>query len=166
MLVVALHILGFIAKLQHSITVRKFSLLTSKGENVLHKNFDEKRFVHTGIDRLIFKFNAMGKEFEIDFRRHHPIFALGATIKMTGDVREHTAWWKKHHAFSKNYVFVTHVGKRLYGEFTTRNFIILQPQKWRGNYFHQQYCNEWCIASARMGFWFCRICGFAFSTYK
>ena len=91
MLVVALHILGSVAKFPDSITVRKFSLLTSDGENVLHHHFDKRRLEYASVDRLALNFNAAGKQFEFEFQRQHSIFAPGATIKMTGDVRGHTA---------------------------------------------------------------------------
>ena len=90
MLVVALHILGFIAnmiaKLPDSITVRKFSLLTSKGENVFHKQFSRRRLAESSVDKLIFKFTVSKKKFKFEFERRYSIFAPGATIKMTGRV--------------------------------------------------------------------------------
>ena len=88
MLVVALHVFGLtcIAKLPESITVRKFSLLTSKGENVFDNNFARRRLSDNSVDKLVFKFSALDEQFEFEFERRYPIFAPGATIKMTGRV--------------------------------------------------------------------------------
>lgn len=91
MLVVTLHILGSIANLPDSITVSKFSLVTAKGENVLHADFNRRRLGDNSVQRLFLKFNAVDKQFEFKFDHRHPIFAPGATIQMTGDVREYSA---------------------------------------------------------------------------
>ena len=73
-----------------AITLRTFSLVTNTGENVLHANFDRRRLADRSIDRLALKFHALEKQFEFEFARSHPMFAPGATIKMTGSVSEHT----------------------------------------------------------------------------
>ena len=89
MLVAAIHILGFIANSPDSITVRKFSLVTAKGESVLHTDFDRRRLRDNTVSKISLKFNAENEQFEFKFDRRYPIFAPGATIKMTGDVREY-----------------------------------------------------------------------------
>ena len=92
MLAVVLHVLGFTASaVLASITVRNFSLVTDKGEDVFQTYFDRRRLRDSIIDRIALKFNAMEKNFEFEFEISHPIFAPGATIEMTGrvQVREH-----------------------------------------------------------------------------
>ena len=70
-----------------SITVRTFSLITDKGENVLREDFDRRRLTDS-FDRLALKFHAFEKQFEFKLERSYPIFAPEATIKMTGSVRK------------------------------------------------------------------------------
>ena len=88
MLAVSLFILAIASIPNDSITVRKFSLVTNKGENVFHKDFDRRRLMDS-FRELALKFHAVEKQFEFEFRRSYPIFAPGATIKMTGRVRTH-----------------------------------------------------------------------------
>jgi hypothetical protein len=66
------------------ITVRKFSLVNGKGENVLHKHFDRRQLADR-FDQLSLKFHAMEKQFEFKFERSDPIFAPGANIRMTSN---------------------------------------------------------------------------------
>ena len=47
--------------LQESITVRKFSLVTTTGENALHKNFDRRRLAD-GLDSLSLSFHAANRD--------------------------------------------------------------------------------------------------------
>ena len=89
MLAVVLYVLGFAvnrAVNAKSITVRKFSLVTDIGENVLHADFDRRRLVKSIVRRIVLKFNAAEKQFEFEFERSYPIFAPGAAIKITGSV--------------------------------------------------------------------------------
>ena len=83
------HFLGFTASLLASITVRNFSLVTDKGEHVFEEDFYRRRLSNRIVDRLALKFNAVEKHFEFVFENSHPIFSPGATIEMTGRVREH-----------------------------------------------------------------------------
>ena len=84
----ALHIVGFTASLL--ITVRNFSLVTDEGENVLQPNFDRRRLGdNVGTRRLTFKFNTLEKQFEFALSKSHPIFAPGATIRISGRVSLH-----------------------------------------------------------------------------
>ena len=87
MIVIVLHVLRFAATPLDSITVRKFSLETDKGENVLHQHFDRRRLVDFTVNRLALQFNVSGHQFEFVFERSYPIFEPGRTIKMAGSVR-------------------------------------------------------------------------------
>ena len=90
MLAVVFHVLGFTASaLLAPITVRNFSLATDKGQDVFKANFDRRRLQGTIVARIALKFNALDKQFEFEFESSLPIFAPGATIEMTGRVREH-----------------------------------------------------------------------------
>ena len=89
MLAAALCILSVADTSQESVTVRKFSLVTDEGENVLHADFDRRRLADSSFDRLAFRFYAFGKHFEFELERSYPILAPGATIKMTSRVRSH-----------------------------------------------------------------------------
>ena len=90
MLAAALCILLSVADTsQESVVVRKFSLVTDGGENVLHADFDRRRLADSSFNRLAFKFYAFGKHFEFELERSYPILAPGATIKMTSRVRTH-----------------------------------------------------------------------------
>ena len=88
MLAMVLYILAFSANVD-SITIRKFSLVTDTGENVLHADFDRRRLAESIVHPLVFKFKYAGKQFEFEFERSYPIFAPGSTIKITGSVRKH-----------------------------------------------------------------------------
>ena len=134
---VVLHILGFTASLLASITVRDFSLVTDKGEDVFQAVSDRRQLQDSIMDRIALTFNAMEKNFEFKLERSHPIFAPGATIEMTGRVRRSH---KKAYNSTLSKVICparthkhththTHTAKRLSGSFTTRNFVILQSQK-------------------------------------
>ena len=70
------------------IAVRMFSLMTGKGENVLHEGFDRRRLADS-FDRLTLNFQALEKQFEFEFEPSFPIFKPGATIKIAGRVSEH-----------------------------------------------------------------------------
>ena len=83
------HFLGFTASLLASITVRNFSLVTDKDENVFQADFHRRRLSNGIVDRLVLKFNVVEKQFEFVLENSHPIFSAGATIEMTGRVREH-----------------------------------------------------------------------------
>ena len=50
-------VLGRTTALDESIAVRKFSLVTKNGENVLHKDFDRRRLTD-GLDHLCLAFRA------------------------------------------------------------------------------------------------------------
>ena len=139
---VVLHILGFTASLLASITVRDFSLVTDKGEDVFQAVSDRRQLQDSIMDRIALTFNAMEKNFEFKLERSHPIFAPGATIEMTGRVRKHkkadnSALSKvicraRVHIYTHTHTHThTHActAKRLSGSFTTRNFVILQSQK-------------------------------------
>ena len=89
MLAVVLHVFGFTDSLLASIPVHNFSLVTDKGENVFQADFYRRRLAVGMADRLALKFNAEEKQFEFELESSHPIFASGATIKITGRVREH-----------------------------------------------------------------------------
>ena len=89
MLAVLFHVLGSTAKLRAPITVRSFSLVTDKGENVFQTNFYRRRLAYNIVDRLALKFNAGNKQFEFELENSHPIFAPDAVIEITGRVREH-----------------------------------------------------------------------------
>ena len=70
-----------------SITVRSFTLLTSTGESVFHKDFDRRRLATNSDASLALKFKAVQQQFEFKFQRTHSIFAPDAIIEMTGNVR-------------------------------------------------------------------------------
>ena len=84
----AFHLLGVTASLLASITVRDFSLVTDKGENVFQTNFYRRRLSGSILERLALKFNTAEKQFKFELESTHPIFAPGAKIKIIGRVRE------------------------------------------------------------------------------
>ena len=141
MLAVVLHVLGFTTSaLVASITVRDFSLVTDQGEDVFQADFDRRRLQASIVARLALKFNAIGKHFEFEFERSHPLFTPDATITMTGRVCGHkkTPMLLQHVTHAHTHVdntqahtrtIRTHTGKRLYKNFTTRNLVIFQPKK-------------------------------------
>ena len=70
------------------ITVRNFSFVNENGESVLRLGFDRRRLKGSAVrQRLTLKFGALGKYFAYQLRKSPPIFAPGATIKITGRVR-------------------------------------------------------------------------------
>ena len=102
MLAVVLHVFGFTDSLLASIPVHNFSLVTDKGENVFQADFYRRRLAVGMVDRLALKFNAEEKQFEFELESSHPIFAPGATIKITGRVRAHK---KTHDAITSHVLF-------------------------------------------------------------
>ena len=139
MLAVVIHVLGFTASILESITVQDFSLVTDEGKNVFQAGC-RRRLEDRIVNRLALKFNAIGKHFEFEFERSHPLFTPDATITMTGRVCGHkkTAMLLQHVTHAHTHVdntqahtrtIRTHTGKRLYKNFTTRNLIIFQPKK-------------------------------------
>ena len=70
--------------------MRNFSLTADNGESVLRPSFDRRRLDDSvATQRLTLKFNALDRHFAFQLRKSHPIFAPGATIKITGRVRLH-----------------------------------------------------------------------------
>ena len=67
-----------------SITLRKFSLATLKGENVFHEVFDRRRLSDAS-EHLALKFHAINKQFEFEFQRTS-VFAPDAVVRMIGHV--------------------------------------------------------------------------------
>ena len=138
----AFHLLGVTASLLASITVRDFSLVNDKGENVFQTNFYRRRLSGSILERIALKFNAAEKEFKFELESTHPIFAPGAKIKIIGRVREqkkkpNTMPCTRHNTTrndttphnAKQQHTTPHKGKRLSGSFATRNCIILQSPK-------------------------------------
>ena len=71
------------------IKVRKFSLRTDTGENVLNReNKRQQRRDLSSIDDLTLEFDVDDKHFKFNFKRSHPIFAHDTTVKITGLVRK------------------------------------------------------------------------------
>ena len=66
------------------IVLHNFSLITTTGKNVWRTDFERRRLAVHAIDRLALKFHAVEKKFEFELERSNPIFAPGATIKVTG----------------------------------------------------------------------------------
>ena len=133
MLATTLFFSAAVALPDESITLRTFSLVTSKGENVLHSDFDRRRLTDN-FGRLALKFNAFEKQYEFEFERSHPIFAPGATIKMTGHVRKHNTYTcddsqnPYNKGLSKLMVcqpVCSLTGRRICGSTPNRNFIVL-----------------------------------------
>ena len=75
---------------ERSIILREFSLVTKRGENVLHSNFNRRRLACRSNNRLALTFDAFDQRFEFELERSYPIFAPGARIKMTGRVSART----------------------------------------------------------------------------
>ena len=88
MLATSLCILTIANVLDESIRLRTFSLVNTKGQSVFHDDFDRRRLADTH-DRLALKFRAKEKKFEFELQRSRSILAPAATIRMTGNVREH-----------------------------------------------------------------------------
>ena len=85
MLATAVYSLAVTCAPPKSITLRTFSLATSKGESVFHEVFDRRRLSDTS-ERLALKFHAIKKQFEFEFQRSS-VFAPNAIVRMIGHVR-------------------------------------------------------------------------------
>ena len=81
------NLLALTASLLDSVTVRNFSLLNHKKENVLQPEFDRRRLSDSSpTHTLTLQFNVAATHFEFEFRRSYHIFATDATIKISGHV--------------------------------------------------------------------------------
>ena len=87
MLATALYTLAIACTPPEPITLRKFSLATSNGENVFHEEFKRRRLT-AAFNRLNLKFHAVEKLFEFEFERSS-VFAPDAIVRMTGQVSKH-----------------------------------------------------------------------------
>ena len=90
-----LHVLGLTATFPDCVTVRNFSFVTDKGDDVLAPAFDRRRLSDrfaaspSAARRLTLKFSAAEHEFEFEFHKSYPIFAADATVRIVGQVRSY-----------------------------------------------------------------------------
>ena len=68
-----------------SIEIRKFSLTTGSGQNILHEKFDQNAFREIS-DRLDLDFHAIGKQFKFELQRIS-VFGPNAIVRTIGNVR-------------------------------------------------------------------------------